>query len=40
MREKKVVNQRKAAVVMDTLCKLIKNPVYALENAISYSVNH
>jgi len=29
MREKKVVCQRKAAVVMDTLCKLIKNPVYA-----------
>ena len=29
MREKKVVSQRKAAVVMDTLCKLIKNPVYA-----------
>jgi elongation factor 3 len=29
MREKKVVLQRKAAVVMDTLCKLIKNPVYA-----------
>ena len=29
MREKKVVCQRKAAVVMDTMCKLIKNPVYA-----------
>ena len=29
MREKKVVSQRKAAVIMDTLCKLIKNPVYA-----------
>jgi elongation factor 3 len=29
MREKKVVCQRKAAVVMETLCKLIKNPVYA-----------
>ena len=29
MREKKVASQRKAAVVMDTLCKLIKNPVYA-----------
>ena len=29
MRENKVVCQRKAAVVMDTLCKLIKNPVYA-----------
>jgi len=29
MREKKVVCQRKAAVIMDTLCKLIKNPVYA-----------
>jgi len=29
MREKKVVCQRKAAVVMDTLCKLIKNPIYA-----------
>lgn len=29
MREKKVVMQRKAAVIMDTLCKLIKNPVYA-----------
>jgi elongation factor 3 len=29
MREKSVVCQRKAAVVMDTLCKLIKNPVYA-----------
>lgn len=29
MREKKVILQRKAAVVMDTLCKLIKNPVYA-----------
>ena len=29
MRERKVVCQRKAAVVMDTLCKLIKNPVYA-----------
>ena len=29
MREKKVASQRKAAVIMDTLCKLIKNPVYA-----------
>lgn len=29
MREKKVVSQRKAAVIMDTLCKLIKNPIYA-----------
>jgi len=29
MREKKVVLQRKAAVIMDTLCKLIKNPIYA-----------
>ena len=29
MREKKIASQRKAAVVMDTLCKLIKNPVYA-----------
>ena len=29
MREKKVILQRKAAVVMETLCKLIKNPVYA-----------
>ena len=28
MKEKKVVNQRKAAVVMETLSKLIKNPVY------------
>ena len=28
MKEKKVVNQRKAAVVMETLCKLIKNPIY------------
>jgi elongation factor 3 len=31
MREKKVVSQRKAAVIMDTLCKLIKNPVYTQE---------
>lgn len=29
MKEKKVALQRKAAVVMDTLCKLIKNPIYA-----------
>lgn len=29
MREKKVVMQRKAAVIMETLCKLIKNPIYA-----------
>jgi elongation factor 3 len=29
MREKKMVYQRRAAVVMDTLCKLLKNPVYA-----------
>lgn len=29
MREKKVVCQRKAAVVVETLCKLIKNPIYA-----------
>jgi elongation factor 3 len=29
MREKKVVSQRKAAVIMDTLSKLIKNPIYA-----------
>jgi elongation factor 3 len=28
MKEKKVVNQRKAAVVMETLSKLIKNPIY------------
>ena len=28
MKEKKVSNQRKAAVVMETMCKLIKNPVY------------
>ena len=29
MRTRKMVYQRRAAVVMDTLCKLIKNPVYA-----------
>lgn len=29
MREKKVGMQRKAAVIMETLCKLIKNPIYA-----------
>jgi elongation factor 3 len=29
MRTRKMVYQRRAAVVMETLCKLIKNPVYA-----------
>ena len=29
MREKKMVYQRRAAVVIQTLCKLLKNPVYA-----------
>lgn len=29
MRTRKMVYQRRAAVVMETLCKLIKNPIYA-----------
>jgi elongation factor 3 len=29
MRERKMVYQRRSAVVMDTMCKLLKNPVYA-----------
>ena len=29
MRERKMVYQRRAAVVIETLCKLLKNPIYA-----------